>query len=107
MKNFLYYVPRALAIIIVAFFGIFILEGFSPQFGWMDSFMHLMLALAALGATIIAWKKPKIGCWIFILFGAWFLITNFDNHWRDGLIIGGVPLLTGILFLIEGFKKNK
>jgi hypothetical protein len=25
----------------------------------------------------------------------------------SGLIIGGVPLLTGILFLVEGFRKNK
>lgn len=107
MKNFLFYAPRILAIIIIAIFAIFILEGFSPEFGWMDSFNHLLMALVALGATIIAWKKPKIGCWFFIFFGIWFLWTNFDNRLQNGLIIGGIPLLTGVLFLIEGFKKNK
>ncbi len=106
MKNFIYYLPRALAILIVVFFSIFILEGFSPEFGWIDSLMHLLVALVALGATIIAWKWPKIGGWIFIIFGLLFLSMAFRSQYWGGLIIGGVPLLTGILFLIEGFRKK-
>lgn len=28
------------------------------------------------------------------------------QQWWGGIIIGGIPLLTGILFLMEGFRKR-
>jgi hypothetical protein len=109
MKKFIYYLPRALAILIVAFLSIFILEGFGPEYGWQDSLMHLLVALVTLGAAITAWKWPKIGGWFFILFGLKFLLPMVFYNAQPwiGLIIDGVPLLTGILFLVEGFRKNK
>ena len=107
MEKFLYYFPRVLSILIVCFFAIFILEGFSPDFGWQDSIMHLIVALIALGITILAWKKPKIGGWFFIIFGVWYLFSIFNSGWYGGLIIGGIPLIAGILFLIQGFKDKK
>ena len=106
MKKIIYYLPRVLSIIIVAFFAMFILEGFGPDFGWQDSVMHLIIALIALGATILAWKKPKIGGWIFIIFGLWYFKGIMANEWLISLLIGGIPLITGILFLIDGFKKK-
>jgi hypothetical protein len=107
MKKFIYYLPRALAILIVVFFSIFIFEGFSPEFGWQDSLMHLFVALFALGAAIVAWKWPKVGGWIFVLLGFKYLLIIFTSQglW-NGVIIGGVPLITGILFLVEGFRKK-
>jgi hypothetical protein len=111
MKKFIYYLPRILTILIVSFLALFILEGFSPEFSWQDSLMHLLMALIALGATIVAWKWPKIGGWIFVLLGLKFLLMIFrEPSWNNGMIIGGIPLLTGILFVIEGFRnrdKNK
>ncbi|MCJ7789410.1 MAG: hypothetical protein MUP69_04370 [Candidatus Atribacteria bacterium] len=111
MKKFIYYLPRILSILIVSFLALFILEGFSPGFGWQDSLMHLLMALIALGATIVAWKWPKIGGWIFVLLGLKFLLMIFrEPSWNNGMIIGGIPLLIGILFVIEGFRnrdKNK
>jgi hypothetical protein len=111
MKKFIYYLPRILSILIVSFLALFILEGFSPGFGWQDSLMHLLMALIALGATIVAWKWPKIGGWIFVLLGLKFLLMIFrEPSWNNGMIIGGILLLTGILFVIEGFRncdKNK
>ncbi len=107
MEKFIYFLPRVLSILIVSFFAVFILEGFSPEFGWQDSLMHLLVALIALGAAIVAWKWPKIGGWIFVLLGLKYLLMIFNSQWWNGLIIGGIPLSTGILFLVEGFKKNK
>jgi len=108
MKKFIYYLPRSLSILIVAFLAMFILEGFSPEFGWQDSLMHLLMALIALGATILAWKRPMIGGWIFILLGLGFmyLLLIVRQLWWNGIIIGGIHLLTGILFLSEKFRKN-
>lgn len=106
MKKIIYYLPRILSILIVAFLAMFILEGFSPGFSWQDSLMHLLMTFSALGATILAWKRLKFGGWIFVLLGLTYLLLSFRQQWWDGIIIGGVPLLTGILFLAEGFRKN-
>lgn len=106
MKKFIYYLPRVLAIMTFAFFAIFILEGFSPDFGWQDSLSHALVALLVLISTVVAWKWPKIGGWIFVLFGLKFASAIFSQEWLSGLVIGGVPLLTGTLFLVEGYRKK-
>lgn len=106
MKKFIYYLPRALSILIVAFFALFILEGFGPDFSWQDSVAHLVLTLGVLAVTIIAWTSPKIGGWFFLIFGIVYLTDVFESQMLTALLVGGVPLLTGILFLIEGFKKK-
>jgi len=107
MNKFIYYLSRILTILIVAFLAMFILEGFSPGFGWQDSLMHLLMTLIALGGTILAWKRPKIGGWIFALLGLGLMhLLFFRQQWWNGIIVGGIFLLTGILFLIEGFRKS-
>lgn len=102
MKKFIYYLSRALSIIIVCFFAIFILEGFGSEFSWQDSLSHFILAFIFLIITIVSWKKPIIGSWFFVVAGLFFLFGTGSN-----IIIGIVPLLTGILFLIEGFILKK
>ena len=106
MKKFISYLQRVLAILIVVFFALFILEGFGPDFGWQASVMHAVLALVALAATIVAWKWPKIGGWIFVAFGIYYFLMIFRSQEWNSSFVGGIPLLTGILFLIEGFKKK-
>ncbi|MDD5568868.1 MAG: hypothetical protein PHG23_00400, partial [Candidatus Pacebacteria bacterium] len=60
MNKFIYYTPRVLSILIVAFLYLFVLEAFSPDFGYMAGIMHFLLATAVLLITILAGKKPKI-----------------------------------------------
>ena len=105
MKKVIFYLPRILAIIIVAFFALFILEGFSPGFTWQDSIAHLSVTLIVLAAATIAFKWPKIGGWLFTIFGLLFIFFN-SRHELTGLIIGLVPLITGMLFLLNGFSKK-
>jgi predicted tellurium resistance membrane protein TerC len=106
-QRFVYWLPRFVAVLIVAFFALFILEGFSPEFSWVDSLMHSLLALVALTMTVVAWKWPKVGGWFFVLLGARFLVPSLIGREVSGLVIGGVPVAAGILFLIEGFKNGK
>lgn len=94
-------ISKILSIIIVCFFAVFILEGFGPDFNFMDSLSHLVLTLAIIGITVLAWKKPHIGGWIFILLGGLYLIGNFNSHYSSLIIFAGLPILTGILFLVK------
>jgi len=105
-KRFIYYLPRGLAILMVAFTGLFILEGFSPEFSWGDALSHAVLALVVLVATIAAWMWPRVGGWLFVLMSIQPLSAIRSAEW-SGVIIGSVPLLTGILFLIEGFNSKR
>ena len=90
MKKILLYLPRIFSVIIVAFFAMFILEGFDPNFGWRSGLMHFLLALLILAVTIISWKKPKIGGWLFIILGLYF--------WNN-IFVAAVHIITGVLFL--------
>jgi hypothetical protein len=108
MAKVAYYTPRILSVLFVLLASAFIAEGFSPGFHWIDSVMHLAVALIVLSATVVAWKWPKIGGWFFLLLG----LSIFNLNYRGGrigpaLIVGGVPFLTGILFLADGFRKKK
>jgi hypothetical protein len=100
MKKIFFYLARILSILIVAFFAMFILEGFSPEFSWADSLSHLILTLIVLVVAITSFKWPKIGGWIFIVLGLAFMVFFWSKDWNS-IIIGGVPLITGILFLAE------
>jgi hypothetical protein len=97
MKKFIYYLPRVLAILITTFFYLFVLEGFSPEFGWQSGLMHFILATAVLLFTILAWKRPKIGGWFFLLTGLYFFRS---------LPICLALILVGVLFLIEWVRKK-
>jgi len=99
MKKIIFYLPRILSILIVLFFAAFILEGFSPEFGWQSGVAHLLLALVVLAITIIAWKKPKLGGGIYILFGVGLLLVSRFNP--SSLLIAIVPIITGVLFLLQ------
>jgi type II secretory pathway component PulF len=107
MKKFIYYLPRVLAVLIVAFLAVFILEGFGPEFSWQASLSHAILTLVVLAVTVVSWKWPKIGGWVFALFGVMYLFRASGENWVSGLVLGGLPLLIGVLFLVEGFKKVK
>ncbi len=100
MNKFIYYLSRGLSILIVLFFGMFILEGFDSQFTWQDSFFHLLLTLIILTIALLAWRNPRIGGWLFVGIG---VITALFFHpfMLTGLIISGAFLLTGLFFLIE------
>lgn len=99
MKKVLNILAKALSIVIVLFFAAFILEGFGPDFGWQDSVSHLIPTLIILAVLIFTWKNPNIGGWLFVALGIFLMFFM-----KEGLItyvVGGVPLLTGALFLIS------
>jgi hypothetical protein len=91
-------IARTLSVLIVAFFAVFILEGFSPVFDRGDLLSHGALTLVALAITIVAWKWPRIGGWLFIASGLAGLILL---KWSiTAALIAGAPILAGVLFLL-------
>lgn len=105
-------IARTLAILITLFFGMFVAEGFGPGFTWQDSAAHALLALGVLGMAAVAWQWPRIGGGLFVLLGAYWLWTYWVaglllTHPMNALIVGGVPLATGILFIVDGIIARR
>lgn len=107
MKKIIHYIPRVLSIIIVGFLAVFILEAFDSNFGWQAGLTHLIVTLVALIITIIAWIKPKIGGWLFIIVGLIYLLSAIQQKMWSGLLWGAVPLITGILFLVDKHQNTQ
>jgi hypothetical protein len=77
------------------------LEGFGSEFGWQDLISHLPPTLFILVATIMAWKRPEVGGWLFIGMGI-FASLFFHPFIFNGMAFGGAFALIEILFLADG-----
>jgi hypothetical protein len=110
-NKFLYWLPRILSLLWIAFFLLFSLDVFVEDYTFLEMlvgfFMHNIPTLILGGLTWLAWKKEKIGGIIFILLSIVFTIffKTYTNIFSI-LTITGVPLLIGILFLVNHFKKK-
>lgn len=107
MKKIIFYLPRALSLLLVGFLALFILEGFDSEYGWQSGIGHAALA-ALVGLFVwLAWKRPRAGGWVFVAMGLWYCwSTIIRARWYGGLFLGSVPIVIGVLFLVEGFKKK-
>lgn len=100
LRKILHYLPRALTVAVVAFFYLFVLEAFSPEFGWQSGLAHFIAATVVLLIGILAWKKPKIGGWLFFLP----LVISIVGG-RLNPIYGALAGI-GALYLIDGHSKK-
>jgi len=96
---------------LIAFFLLFSLDVFTEEYLWWEMlvgfFMHNIPTLVLGGITWLAWKKEKVGGIVFIILAiAFTLFFKTYNNIFSILTITGIPLLIGILFLVNYYKKN-
>ena len=95
MKKIIYWLPRVLSILFIAFIGMFALDVFSEPNWPLALFMHLVPSYFLIAITIVAWKHEMLGGILFLIAGVVLLIfTHFE-----ALIIGIPAFVIGILFL--------
>jgi len=56
---------------------------------------------------LIAWKRELVGGILFILPGLFNIIFINGMHWSAYLLIGGPPILIGILFITVNLVLKK
>jgi len=61
--------------------------------------IHLVPTLAILLFAWIAWKAPHIGGMLFILVGVVYIIEASGQGLLTYILIAGIPILIGLLFL--------
>jgi hypothetical protein len=122
--RFVYWTPRILGLVFVAFLMLFSLDVFDSATTASDIaiglFMHNIPALILLAVVIIAWRHELVGAIVFALFSLWYItqlaVTVAMNPGTDmnagmaiawSLQISGPALLTAILFFIGWRRKRK
>ena len=109
MKKFLYWAPRVLSILFVAFVSIFALdvfeEGKSAGAIALALLIHLIPTIIGIVIIVIAWKRELVGGWLFVALGIGFIfIGNFES---GAILLFMIPLtLIGAMFLWHHYKYS-
>ena len=64
-------------------------------------FMHLIPSILLAIAIALAWRWEWIGALIFAGWSVFYLATVRGFHWSVYMIIAGIPLAIGNLFLLD------
>ncbi|MFH1543407.1 MAG: hypothetical protein ABIE03_02630 [Patescibacteria group bacterium] len=112
IKQLIYWVPRILSLLFVAFLTIFSFDVFEEYHGWeaiIPLFLHNLPVLILLAVIILAWKKyDLIGAAIFLATAVlWLWWAGFDRPWSSYVLIFGPAFLVSALFFLNWFIKRR
>ncbi len=113
----LFWTPRALSILFIAFLSLFALDVFDERLGFWQTLlalaMHLIPCFVLIGALLLAWRWEWIGAALYgaagTLYVVWVLRTH--PHLRAAiklnwiLFIAGPALAIAALFLVNWVKR--
>jgi hypothetical protein len=112
MKNkFLYWSPRILSLLFVAFLSVFALDVFGQYQGlalWLALAVHLWLPIGLLIVVIAAWKWDLVGAIVFFAFALYYVwIVGLGRDWSWYASISLPAAIIGILFLLNWLYKRE
>ena len=116
VSKFVYWTPRILSIIFLAFLVLFSFDVFGNGYTFWQTVAALLIhnipVFFLLAVLIISWKYEIVGGIAFILAGLFYLVMeSLRQPWYTviswSMIIAGPAFLIGILFLVNWFKKRK
>lgn len=119
-KGAIYWIPRILCIIAIAFVSLFALDAFEPGLTiWQqlqNFFMHLIPSFILIAILVVSWKWELIGGVLFTIVGIVLTPIIFNHNyamnqsvWMSIGIVFAITVpffIVGVLFLI-GHKRNK
>lgn len=114
MKNnkFWLWFPRILTIIFTLFLSLFALDAFAgdaPLIEKIGGFLiHLIPSYLLIAILIVAWKKPKIGGFVFIILSIIFTLYFRTYTYMGSFIAVSLPVaVIGGLYILSHVLLNK
>ena len=101
MKKVIFWLPRVLAIVFIAFISIFALDVFGEPQWYLALFMHLIPSFILIILTVIAWNRLLIGGVLFLVAGC---VMAFFFH---SLPLSVPVFVVGFLFIITARRNAK
>lgn len=110
MKNYLHWAARILGILFALFLSLFAFDVFEGQASIWEQILgfliHLTPVYVLIIGVILGWKRPWIGGAIFLGFGLYFMVSARGDL-LSFLLVGGIPVLIGLLFLADWWLGRK
>ncbi len=117
ISKFVFWTPRILSIIFIAFLALFSLDVFGNGYSFWETvvglFMHNIPVFILLTILIISWKREIVGAVAFILAGILYIFFAFSHGRNSGMALVWSIQISGVAFVIGGFflanwiKKKK
>lgn len=106
----LFWAPRILCLLFVAFISLFALDVFEGNQGfWRTTLallMHLIPTVLLLIVLAVAWRWEWIGAVVFPILGLSYIATAWGRFpWMTYAIIAGPLFIVGVLFLADWRRK--
>lgn len=120
-KDFIFWAPRIMAIIFIAFLALFSLDVFGQGYGFWEIVLGLLVhnipSFILAFILWLSWKREIVGAVAFFAAGALYLLQLTLNAIRHppfewymlswGLVIAGPAFVVGLLFLLGWCKRRK
>jgi hypothetical protein len=110
LKSILNWIARLLGILFTVFISLFALDVFQSGVPLGETLIALLIHLIPTYIILIllwiAWKRPQVGGLLFILAGAAYLILVSNQDLTAILLLTGIPVLIGLIFLTSSSLKN-
>jgi hypothetical protein len=116
VSKFVFWTPRILSIIFIAFLALFSLDVFDMGLSFWEVLVGLLIhnipVFVLIAVLVIAWKREIVGSVVFILAGLLyiFLALRGADDWRLALAwsvqISGFAFIIGGFFLANWIKKK-
>ena len=111
MASILYWAPRVLGISMALFVAIFALDVIDRGFSFWQAvggfLIHLVPTYLLLIAVAVGWRWEIAGGALFIALGGLYIAVTPGFPLSVYLIMSGIPVLTGLLFLVDWFYRSK
>lgn len=110
-NKLIYWLPRILSLLFVAFLSIFALDVFDEYQGLeviVALLIHLIPSFVLLIVIAIAWKRELVGTVVFFVGAIYFVwLMGFDQYWATYLTIPGMGVLLAILYALSWKQKKR
>jgi hypothetical protein len=111
VRGNLLWTPRVLGILMIAFVMLFSLDVFGTGAGFWETLLgfliHNIPAFVLLIALILGWRWEWAGALGFCGFGIWYLLGVGGEDPVSNVLLGGLPLLIGALFLAAWIWRKR
>ncbi len=109
LRRIIRWAPRAAAVLIILFMGLFSLdvfvEGAKPAEVAVGLLMHNLPSLALIVLLALAWKRPKLGFWAFLGAAALFVLFFVRSFYAlSNVVIFVLPLVMIALLFYADWK---
>src|SRR5436190_22304261 len=110
LQRLLFWAPRILGLLFVAFVSLFALDVFGENHGFWQTtvalLLHLIPTVVLFAVLAISWRWEWIGGVLFPALGLFYLVSFWGRFlWSVYVVIAGPLFLLGILFLMNWSQR--